>query len=74
MTKNIVFQRKEGGVSIMTLVQGADRDDAVKKFLAAHVGEYYADYLEDVEVPADRTHRDAWTIVSNKIVVDKKKI
>jgi hypothetical protein len=69
----IVFKGKDGSVAIMHLVDGADEDGAVKKFLACHEGQYEDTYLTDLSIPEDYTYRDAWTLQEYKIVVDKKK-
>jgi len=66
----IFFKGKDNSVAIMELAPGADKMDAIKKFQAAHAGFYEEYFEEDIEVPEDRTFRDAWKLQGSKIIVD----
>lgn len=68
----IIFKGKDNSVAIMELAPGANRTDAVEKFIAGHGG-FYKEIGDDLELPKSREYRDAWVIKRNKIVIDKKK-
>lgn len=68
----IVIRGRDGSVAIMTLAEGADKEDALKKFKDQHPG-MYDDHFEVDAVPLDREFRDAWTCNGKSIVVDKAK-
>jgi len=70
---SIYFKGKDGSVAIMTLAPEANKEEAISRFLGAHGG-FYIDYLEaEIDVPKDRSFRDAWTISHGNIVIDKAK-
>lgn len=57
----------------MELAPNADKEEAIRKFKETHEG-FYTDHIEgDFKFPKSREDRDAWTLVGNKIVVDKQK-
>lgn len=70
---NVVLKGKDDSVAIMTLVEGADPEEAVRKFKEAHPGKYVEHFIVDkVETP-DYKYRDSWILnKNNKIVVKKK--
>lgn len=58
----------------MTLVEGADVDETVRKFKESHPDENYGDWTEfKGKLPSSREFRDAWTCKGEKIVVDQAK-
>lgn len=68
----IILKTKTGEIAVMNVVDGADKTDAILKFMEQHPE--FIDYYEgDFELPADRTFRDAWEIKNNKILVNDKK-
>lgn len=68
----IILKGNDNSVAIMELAPGADKEKAIKQFKECHPG-MYGDYFEDIEIPTDRTFRDAWTLSQGKIVIDQKK-
>lgn len=54
----ILIKRLNNKVSIMTLVKGADAEDAVSKWREVH-SDYISHEESEVALP-DRTFRDAW--------------
>jgi hypothetical protein len=65
---NIIFNRIEGsGIAIMSVVEGADKDDAIRKFRECHPGEYLEEYFENLEIPLDRSNRDNWKLIEGEI-------
>lgn len=69
----IIFKKKNGDIAIMTVVEGADRKEAIQKFLDAHPKEYVDYYDYKGELPEDREFRDAWMLKDNKIIVAHNK-
>lgn len=70
----ILIKGKDGSVAIMSLVEGADKDEAVKKFKDSHPEGNYGDYFEfEGKLPLNREFRDAWTLNGSKIVIDEVK-
>lgn len=71
---NILLKGKDGSIAVMTLAEGADKEDAVEKFKDSHPKGFYVDYFEfEGEIPLNREFRDAWTHSGNNIVVDTSK-
>ena len=70
---NILFKGRDGSIAIMTVAPGADKDEAIRKFKECHPGHYLEHFEGDIELPQDRTFRDAWTLSNGKVVVDKQK-
>ncbi len=72
---NIILKGRDGSVSIMTLVEGADKEEAIRKFKEAHAEGMYTDAfeMEEIEMPPSREFRDAWTLQGGKIVIDNTK-
>lgn len=70
----IVLKGKDGSVAIMTLTEGADKTNAIRKFKESHDKGFYVDHIEfEGDLPLDREFRDAWTLKGSKIVVDSIK-
>jgi hypothetical protein len=70
----IILKRQDGHISIMTLVEGSDKEEAVRKFKEQHEG--YVEHFEvsdDIELPS-REFRDAWEFKDNKIVINQEKV
>lgn len=65
---SIVFKREDNTIAIMYLAEGADKEETVRKFRECHPGEYLEEYYENVEIPLDRSNRDNWKLVGDKIV------
>ena len=68
----IVLKAVDGSVAIMELAPEADKDEAIRKFKECHPGRYISCH-ENIAIPEDRTHRDAWVLKRNKIIVDPVK-
>ncbi len=68
----IILKADDGSIAVMTIVEGADKDEAIKKFKDAHPDKNYTVEQFKGKLP-DREFRDAWTISGNKIVIDKIK-
>ncbi len=69
----IILKCKEGSVAIMTLAEGADVDETVRKFKESHP-DTYGDWMEfKGKLPSSREFRDAWTHNGKGIVVDAAK-
>lgn len=69
--KIILKNETDNGIAIMTLTEGADKNEAIKKFLAACPGYVEVGDVEDTYDFPNRQFRDAWKLQNNKIVVDK---
>jgi hypothetical protein len=63
---NIVLKSKDDSVAIMTIVDGADKEDCIRKFQQVHPE--YTEWYENVEIPKSRENRDTWKMVNGKIV------
>lgn len=72
---NIVFRGVDGSVALMTLVDGANKDEAIQKFMDSHPGEYLDNHVvASIKAPKNRIFRDAWKYSGDgKIEVDIKK-
>ena len=72
--RNIIFKGTDGSIAIMSLVEGADIDDAIRKFRDSHEKGFYIEYFEcEPELPLSREFRDAWMYKNNKVVIDEGK-
>ncbi len=69
----ILLKGKDGSVAIMSLAEGADKEEAVRKFKESHPDEYIDHFEFEGELPESREFRDAWTLIGGKIVVDRSK-
>lgn len=70
--KQIILKGKEGNVAIMSLVDGADVEEAVRKFRDVFPEGDWPEYMEGEEflTPLSREFRDAWKLsAKNEIVV-----
>lgn len=72
---NIIFKGVDGSVAIMTLADGANKEEAIKKFRDSHPNEYLEHFeIHSGKFPSSREFRDAWTVDNKQnIVVDKAK-
>lgn len=69
----ILLKGKDGSVAIMTLVDGADKEDAIKKFKDSHPEGFYIDHFEfEGELPS-REFRDAWVHNGKEIIINPAK-
>jgi hypothetical protein len=66
-----VIKCTDGSVAIMTLVEGADLDEAISKWKQSHPNKYLSHReMPDDAVPTDRTFRDAWTDTTPELTID----
>lgn len=66
--------RADGTVSIMTLVEGTDPKDELAKWHPDDAKTVVAIHpVEDKDIPADRTFRNAWTVKAGRVIHDMKK-
>jgi hypothetical protein len=74
-TNNIVWKRPDGGISVTHLTPEADSSKEHAKLLQER-GDIPSDWIwvaEDIELPADRDFRDAWSWETDAPVVDINK-
>lgn len=66
----IAISRTDGGVSIMTLLDEARQDEAIRKWQDVNPGQYvsHREVSED-EIPTDRASRNALTDTGTEIRV-----
>lgn len=70
----VLLKGKDGSVAIMTLVEGADIEDAVSKFKDSHPQGFYIDYFKfEGKLPKTREFRDAWAHNGKQVVIDSAK-
>jgi hypothetical protein len=65
----IVINRIDGGISMMTLINGADLTQALEKWKLANPG-LYVSHSETNNAPTDRTFRAAWKASGGRVEVD----
>ena len=66
-----VIKCTDGSVAVMTLVAGANLDEAISKWKQAHPNKYLSHReMPDDAVPTDRTFRDAWTDTTPELTID----
>lgn len=71
---NILLKGKDGSIAIMTLVEGADKEFAIKNFKDSHPDGFYVDYFEfNGKLPLSREFRDAWTHDGKDVTIDATK-
>lgn len=71
---NILLKAADGSVAIMSLAEGADKAEAVRKFKESHSDENYGDFFEfQGKLPLSREFRDAWVVKGKDVVVDNAK-
>jgi len=71
----IILKAKDGSIAVMSLIEGADKKEAIRKFKEMHVEDMYEEHceVEADKLPKSREFRDAWTVSGNNIVVDSSK-
>ena len=71
----IILKAKDGSIAVMTLVEGADKKEAIRKFKEMHVEDMYEEHgeVEADKLPKSREFRDAWTVNRSRIAVDSAK-
>lgn len=71
---NILLKAADGSIALMSLAEGADKEEAVRKFKESHPDENFGDYFEfQGELPLSREFRDAWIHNGKDVVVDNAK-
>ncbi len=66
-----VIKCTDGGVAIMTLVEGADLSEALRKWGDVNPGKYLSHRdMEDSAIPKDREFREAWADTTLEPVID----
>lgn len=66
-----VIKKIDGGVEIMTLVNGADETECVNKWKLRYPGKYVSHrQMPDSAIPVDRDLRDSWTDTTPELVID----
>lgn len=66
--------RKDGGVSVMKLVEGGDPHAEIAKWSAVDQAEVVSvQQITEADVPTDRTFRNAWTLHNSTITHDMAK-
>ena len=70
--KQIILKSKKGNIAIMNVIDEVGIQEAIKKFQDCHP-EFIDYFLDNIELPASRLFRDAWTLKNGKVVVDEKK-
>lgn len=66
-----VIKQQDGRVAIMTLVDGADLSEALRKWSDVNPGKYlFHREMEDSAIPEDREFREAWTDITPEAVID----
>ena len=59
------------GVQIMTLVEGANFEDALRKWADVNPNQYISHReMPDDAIPTDRTYRGAWTDTTPQLTID----
>ena len=66
-----IIKCTDGGVAVMTLVEGADLNIAIGKWKQANPNKYlgHREMPDDV-IPTDRTFRDAWADTTPELIID----
>lgn len=66
-----VIKCTDGSVAIMTLVEGADLSEALRKWGDVNPGKYLSHRdMEDSAIPKDREFREAWADTTPELVID----
>jgi hypothetical protein len=66
-----VIKCTDGSVAVMTLVEGADLDEALRKWGDVNPGKYLSHRdMENSAIPKDREFREAWTDTTPEAVID----
>lgn len=67
----IAIERTDGGVSLMSLAEGADVTAELAKWQELHAGEYASHQeIAASDIPADKSERAGWIIRGGKIEID----
>src|ERR1041385_1876732 len=71
-TDKYIVQRPDGGVSIVTYIQGSNKslENVLRDF---GFDGYPVSPLKDGDLPKDRTDRNSWTRLGSKVIVDPAK-
>ncbi len=67
-----VINCTDGSVAVMALVEGADLDTAINKWMAIKPSGTYLSHrdMEDSAIPTDREFREAWADTTPEPVID----
>ena len=66
-----VIKCTDGSVAVMTLVDGADLSEALRKWNDVNPGKYLSHRdMEDDAIPTDREFREAWTDTTPELIID----
>lgn len=74
ITKSIVWQRADGGMSITSYDEKDDYDKIIEKHITSNSGTILGITDGIIEKPATREHRDCWKLNGSKIEVDQVKL
>ena len=67
----IAIERTDGGISIMSLTEGADVTAELAKWQELHAGEYVGHQeIAASDITADKSERAGWVIKGGKIEID----
>lgn len=66
----IAIKRKDGGLSLMTLIGGGTVMEEVEKWKGCHPDELeHVAYIADQDLPKDRSRRSEWVLRDGKVVI-----
>lgn len=66
-----VIKCTDGSVAVMTLVDGADLSESLRKWGDVNPGKYLSHRdMPDEAIPTDRTFREAWADTTPELVID----
>jgi hypothetical protein len=66
-----VIKCTDGSVAVMTLIEGADINEAIGKWKQVHPNKYLSHReMPDAAIPTDRTFRDAWADTTSERIID----
>lgn len=66
-----VIKCTDGSVAVMTLVNGADLSEALRKWGDVNAGKYLSHReMPDDVIPSDRTFRNAWADTTPELTID----
>lgn len=67
----IAIETRDGGVSIMTVLSGANSEECLDKWKELHGNSYVSHQtIPANKIPQSREHRSAWKLSSDKGAVD----
>lgn len=67
----IIIKCVDNSIAVMTLVDGADFSEALRKWKDVNLGKYFSHReMPDEAIPTDRTYRNAWSDTTPELVID----